>query len=73
MSDLAEKCIDLTTDLKLAIREGWLQAEDRYSSCNYCHAEASYVSGKGAVAQHEPSCLVTKHADLVGDLNDPCA
>lgn len=55
-------------DLKTALQEGWLQADDRSAICNYCGADAEYVrceNRKGYVAKHESDCLMVKYADLV--------
>jgi hypothetical protein len=72
--NFAEKYFEIAEDLRVALRKGWLTGDgDRDACCcAYCGEPATHdAKARGYVCKHAPTCLMVKHAQSIGDVNDP--
>lgn len=77
-TEAVEKLLAVTEDLRVALRKGWLNddGDDGLDwCCNYCDERVECVEYDSHVhgydCKHTDDCLMTKHAKLVGNVNDP--
>jgi hypothetical protein len=67
----ADRLVAYATDLRHALRAGWLHGDDQGARCNFCGEAAIHDPLlKGYACAHTPECLMTTRASLVGDVND---